>query len=104
MFLPATLVFAALAATVSCRPSHPRWRAHPAEAVYFMTNEAQNAVVALSVAKDGSLSTWTMTATGAAGGSLVSATDGTPNGPDALGSQGSVQVTDNVRVELFSEV
>ena len=104
MFLPATLVFAALAATVSCRPSHPRWGAHPAKAVYFMTNEAQNAVVALSVAKDGSLSTWTMTATGAAGGSLVSATDGTPNGPDALGSQGSVQVTDNVRVELFSKV
>ena len=104
MFLPTTLVFAAFAATVLCRPSRPRWGALPAKAVYFMTNEAQNAVVALPVSKDGSLSTWTMTATGAAGGSLVSAMDGTPDGPDALGSQGSVQVADDVSAELFSKV
>lgn len=61
-----------------------------------MTNEGDNAVVALPVGKDGSLSTWTTASTGGAGGSLVSPTDGTPDGPDALGSQGSVQVADHM--------
>lgn len=83
-------------ATVTCRPSHRRVGPRPAKAVYFMTNEAQNAVVALPVGMNGSLAMGTTTSTGGAGGSQVSMTDGTSNGPDALGSQASVQVADNV--------
>jgi len=68
-----------------------------AKAVYFMTNLASNSIVALPVADDGSVSAGTMTSTGAAGGNLVDAKKGTPNGPDALASQGCVQVAGNVR-------
>ena len=67
-----------------------------AKAVYFMTNLASNSIVALPVAEDGSVSAGTRTSTGAAGGNLVDAKKGTPNGPDALGSQGSVQVAGDV--------
>jgi hypothetical protein len=67
-----------------------------AKAVYFMTNLASNSIVALPVADDGSVSAGTTTSTGGAGGNLVDAMKGTPNGPDALGSQGSVQVVGNV--------
>jgi hypothetical protein len=72
-----------------------------AKAIYFMTNEAENAVVALPMSLNGTLATGTTTSTGGAGGSEVSMTDGTPNGPDALGSQGSVQVADNVSYMLL---
>jgi hypothetical protein len=67
-----------------------------AKAVYFMTNLASNSIAALPVADDGSVSAGTMTSTGAAGGNLVDPKKGTPNGPDALASQGSVQVAGNV--------
>jgi hypothetical protein len=96
MLLQPTLILAAFAATAACRPSHRRMGAHPAKAVYFMTNEAENAVVALPVGMNGSIAMGTTTSTGGAGGSQVSETDGAPNGPDALGSQASVQVADNV--------
>jgi hypothetical protein len=66
-----------------------------AKAVYFMTNLASNSIVALPV-EDGSVSAGTTISTGGAGGSSVSAMTGAPNGPDALGSQGSVQVVGNV--------
>lgn len=74
-----------------------------AKAVYFMTNLDSNTVVALPVADDGSVSAGTMTLTGGAGGNLVDAMKGTPNGPDALGSQGSVQVEKNVSHKLDSQ-
>lgn len=98
MLLSTSIVLAACVAVASCRPSrsYKGWGYGRAKTLYFMTNLAENAVVALPVGEDGSLSTWTMTATGGAGGSLVSPTDGTPDGPDALGSQGSVQVAENV--------
>jgi hypothetical protein len=100
MLLSKSLVLAGFAALASCRPSRSfeRWGGWGAETLYFMTNEAANAVVSLPIAQDGSLSTWKMVATGGVGGSLVSPTNGSPDGPDALGSQGSVQVADNVSI------
>lgn len=73
-----------------------------ARAVYFMTNLASNAIVALPVGQDGTVSAGTMTSTGGAGGNLVDPTKGTPNGPDALGSQGSVQVVGDVCQARYS--
>jgi len=68
-----------------------------ARAVYFMTNKAENAIVALHVAPNGTIaSVGSVANTDGMGGNLVSPTDLTPNGPDALGSQGSVQVSGNV--------
>jgi hypothetical protein len=72
------------------------WGMQKAKALYFMTNLASNSIVALPVAEDGSVSAGTMTSTGGAGGNLVNAMTGAKNGPDALGSQGSVQVAGNV--------
>jgi hypothetical protein len=66
-----------------------------AKAIYFMTNTANNSIVALKVATDGTVSDGSVTATGGAGMSGVDAS-GAPAAPDALFSQGSVKVAGNV--------
>jgi hypothetical protein len=68
-----------------------------AKAIYFMTNAANNSIVALKVAADGTLSDGSITATGGAGMSGVDST-GAPAAPDSLFSQGSVKVAGNVRL------
>ena len=74
-----------------------------AKAVYFMTNTASNAVVGLNIAPDGTIAgIGSVTSTNGIGGNLLSSTDFTPNGPDALGSQGSIQVLDNVSRVIFT--
>jgi len=69
-------------------------KAHP-KAIYFISNTANNSVVALKVAADGTLSDGTMTPTGGKGMSGVN-TDGKPANIDGLFSQGSVKVAGNV--------
>src|SRR6187402_1137511 len=66
-----------------------------AKAVYFLTNAAENSVVALKVAADGTLSDGSITATGGAGLVGVDA-KGSPAVPDGLFSQGAVKVAGNV--------
>lgn len=67
-----------------------------AKAIYFITNDACNSVVALKVAADGTLSDGSITGTGGAGmNGLLSATGGIA-APDALFSQGAVKVAGNV--------
>ncbi|KAJ9602361.1 hypothetical protein H2200_013216 [Cladophialophora chaetospira] len=74
-------------------PSGPTKPGTVAKAVYFMTNTASNAVVALNVAEDGTIANvGSVTPTRGSGGNLVNPTTFAPNGPDALGSQGSIQV------------
>jgi hypothetical protein len=68
-----------------------------AKAVYFITNAANNSVVALSVAADGTLSDGSITATGGAGMNGIDST-GAPAAPDSLFSQGAVKVAGNVSV------
>ena len=63
-------------------------------AIYFMTNAANNSIVALRVAADGTLSNGSFTATGGAG--MQGIVDGAPAAPDALFSQGAVKVAGNV--------
>jgi hypothetical protein len=66
-----------------------------------MTNTAANAIVALRVGSDGLIAgVGSVTSTAGIGGSLVNPTTFAPNGPDALGSQGSVTVQDNVSLLL----
>jgi hypothetical protein len=70
-----------------------------AKAIYFMTNAANNSIVALKVAADGTLSDGSITATGGAGMSGLDSS-GAPAAPDSLFSQGSVKVAGNVRLPL----
>ena len=68
----------------------------PAKAVYVMTNDVDsNAIIAMSVGNDGSLSGGSTTATGGKGGNLIGA-DGMPDFPDALSVQDSVNSAGNV--------
>ncbi|AEO68481.1 0fe6f173-7891-461d-b070-6148f408c0bd [Thermothielavioides terrestris] len=61
------------------------------KAVYLITNDAANAVVALPIGADGKLSRVTTTPTGGAGGVAVDS-NGQPATPDALNSQSSLTV------------
>jgi hypothetical protein len=69
-----------------------------AKAIYFITNDAQNSIVALKVAGDGTLSDGSVTSTGGAGMTGVDA-NGSPAVPDGLFSQGAVKVAGKVRNE-----
>ncbi|KAK9233830.1 hypothetical protein V1525DRAFT_351249 [Lipomyces kononenkoae] len=62
------------------------------KAIYFLTNEAENAIVAVPIGLDGKLSHGTVTFTGGAGSSSISASTMMPAGPDALISQSSVTI------------
>ncbi|KAH7117568.1 hypothetical protein B0J11DRAFT_560807 [Dendryphion nanum] len=62
------------------------------KAVYFITNDAENAVVALPIGKDGMLSKGTVTKTGGAGSNAVNGTTKAPLSPDALLSQSALTV------------
>ncbi len=70
-----------------------------AKAIYFITNAAENSIVALKVAADGTLSDGSITPTGGAGMSGVDST-GAPAAPDSLFSQGAVKTAGNVRLCL----
>lgn len=72
-----------------------------AKAIYFMTNAANNSIVSLKVASDGTLSDGSITATGGAGMSGIDST-GAPAAPDSLFSQGAVKVVGNVSVKYIA--
>jgi hypothetical protein len=65
------------------------------KAIYFLTNDAKNAVVALPIGADGKLSAGKMAKTGGAGSAAVDA-DKKPAEPDALVGQSSLTVVGNV--------
>lgn len=65
------------------------------KAVYVMTNDEQNGVLALPIKKDGTLSKGQVALTGGAGSIAVDA-DGNPATPDALVSQSALTVAGNV--------
>ena len=66
-----------------------------AKAIYFMTNQATNSIVAIPVGSDGILSGGTSIGTGGAGSNLIDTMTNGPAAPDALASQGSVKVSGN---------
>ncbi|KAJ8114864.1 hypothetical protein OPT61_g3357 [Boeremia exigua] len=59
-------------------------------ALYFMTNEAENTVVALPIGSNGLLSRGTVTKTGGAGSNFINSATGLKAGPDALSAQASL--------------
>ncbi|TVY43811.1 hypothetical protein LSUB1_G002161 [Lachnellula subtilissima] len=82
-----------------CKPGKGPWGRQPgpmpgAKAIYFISNAANNSVVALKVAADGTLSDGSITATGGVGMSGLDST-GNPAGADGLFSQGSLKIAGN---------
>jgi hypothetical protein len=68
------------------------------KAVYFLTNGAENAIVALPIGKDGKLAKGTSTRTGGAGSAAIDAATKQPALPDALVAQSSLTVVGNVSI------
>ena len=89
-----TLAIVAVAQSVAL-PGGPPTK--PAKAVYFITNDKVNAVVALRVNGDGTLSDGTIAATGGTGESAIKKSTNMTAGPDALFSQGAVALSGTVR-------
>ncbi|KAL1608168.1 hypothetical protein SLS60_003107 [Paraconiothyrium brasiliense] len=90
-----TLLFAVLATlgeTAPWAPKNTHWhqKATTGKAVYFITNEAENAVVALPIKRDGSLAAGKSTKTGGAGAVMIQASTGNLELPDGLSSQSSL--------------
>jgi hypothetical protein len=63
-----------------------------AKAVYFLSNDAQNSVVALKIMPDGTLAEGSITPTGGKGGNGIDASKNASAAPDALFSQGALTV------------
>jgi hypothetical protein len=75
-----------------------------AKALYFITNEPENAVTALQVGANGLLTGLSeMTPAGGAGASAVDGSTNQPAGPDALVSQSALTVAGNVRMPFRME-
>jgi hypothetical protein len=70
------------------------------KAIYILTNDAQNAVVALPIAYDGTLSEGTVISTGGAGSNAISGATNATAAPDALLSQSSLTVVGKVNLHI----
>lgn len=97
----ALLTSSALISDVSAAPSKARawtsWTKNAGpSAVYLTTNLQQNAVIALPVAEDGTLSAGTVTSTGGAGSTAINGASGQLQAPDALLSQSALTIAGNV--------
>lgn len=75
------------------------WKKSP-QAIYFLTNDASNAVAAVPIGSDGLLSMGTITPTGGSGSNVIVAATGEPAGPDALDGQQCLTVSGNVRIHV----
>ncbi|OCL08836.1 hypothetical protein AOQ84DRAFT_221484 [Glonium stellatum] len=87
-----------LSSTISVSPSTPRdsiRKATVGKAIYFITNDDDNAVIALSINLDGTLSRGTITSTGGAGSNVLAVGGMTTQAPDALVAQSSLAIVDN---------
>ncbi|EKG19145.1 hypothetical protein MPH_03515 [Macrophomina phaseolina MS6] len=82
---------------VSGLPHHTRdWSPKRAgKAIYLLTNDAQNAVIAVPIAADGTLSGGTVTATSGGGANSIDGATNTSAAPDALVGQSALTVAGN---------
>ncbi|KAK4938796.1 hypothetical protein LTR10_020803 [Elasticomyces elasticus] len=62
------------------------------KAVYLITNDQQNAVAAVPIAADGTLSAGTITLTGGAGSNVIDGATKQPAAPDALDGQSALTI------------
>lgn len=94
LYATATILYiAALSWTANAAPHCQSQQAVAVgRAIYFLTNEATNAVVALPIGSDGMLSKGSVTKTGGAGSVSIDSATKKPALTDALNSQSSLTV------------
>jgi hypothetical protein len=103
---PLSILLTALVGLTQKVSSHPACRpgmdkaAAMGKAIYILTNDESNGVLALSIGKDGTLSKGRVAMTGGAGSITVDA-DGNPATPDALVSQSALTIAGKVSLILF---
>lgn len=93
------LGLAQLVPEASARPSScPPPAVKPGRAIYTLSNEEHNSVIALSIGGNGLLSKATTTPTGGSGSNIITVNGNTktPGGPDALASQSALTIAGNV--------
>lgn len=101
---PVSFILPALLCLTQQVSSHPACRpemnmaAANGKAIYVLTNDDQNGVLALPIKKDGTLAKGQVAMTGGAGSIAVDA-DGNPATPDALVSQSALTIAGNVSCE-----
>ena len=66
------------------------------KALYFITNDRNNAVVSLAIGPDGMLSPGSAVSTGGAGSNSIDGSTKQPATPDALVSQSALTISGNV--------
>jgi hypothetical protein len=93
----AIIALAAFTFIASAAPYQQWHKATTGKAIYFLTNDAENAVVALPIGKDGMLTAGTVTKTGGKGSNAIDGMTKMPAAPDGLVSQSSLTIVDNVR-------
>ena len=89
-----------LSVIVVAAPSFHRTKS-TVNAIYFLTNDQSNAVVALPVGADGKLSQGSVTPAGGKGGNSINGATNEPEAPDALIGQSALTVAGNVRCALI---
>ncbi|KAI5459239.1 hypothetical protein BGZ63DRAFT_447794 [Mariannaea sp. PMI_226] len=94
-FYSLLLCLAPLALPVSAHPPPCDTGSSSGKAIYMITNDASNAVVAVSIGRNGLLSHGSNTATGGAGANSISSSTNQPAAPDALISQSSLTIAGN---------
>lgn len=92
----AVLGLVAVEGAPSVEPRTATEQGNGPKAIYFLTNEAQNAVVSLPVGCDGTLSGGSVTGTGGKGSNAIDMITSLPAAPDALGSQAALTVSGQV--------
>jgi hypothetical protein len=100
MLSKGSVVLASLLAVASAFPAPHNPAAKPiktGKAIYFLSNNAENAVVAVPIGADGKLSGGVINPTGGKGGNSISSATNNTAGPDALASQAALTVAGMVR-------
>lgn len=90
------LLFLSLGASARPQQCNGQMPSPVGKAVYFLTNEEQNAVAAVPISKDGTLSGGTTMCTGGKGSNSIDGTTNEPAQPDPLVSQSSLSLAGNV--------
>lgn len=104
LFLLASLSLTSIAAPA------PHWKRPSlhapagAKAIYLITNDQSNSVVALPVGSDGTLSKGTLTATGGEGSNSIDGATNQPAAPDALVGQSALTRVGNVSTSPLYDV
>ena len=71
------------------------------KAIYFLTNDEDNAVVAVPISANGTLYAGSVTATGGHGSNIIDSATNTSAAPDALAAQSSLTINGKVsQIEL----